>query len=76
MESPILLEATCRQMAFLGEITDKCLQEVLYSQHPLILHNLKMILGKEFLMAYHRYKINANIPTFFLTMVIYMGTSK
>lgn len=66
METPILLEATCRQMAFLGEITDRRLQEVLFSRHPLILHNLKRILGKEFLMAYHKYKANANIPAFFL----------
>ncbi|XP_059076445.1 uncharacterized protein LOC131875787 [Cryptomeria japonica] len=63
-------------MAFLGEITDMHLQEVLFSQHPLILHGLKRIMGKEFLMAYHRYRANANIPTFFPAILIYMGTSK
>lgn len=27
-------------------------------------------------MAYHRYRANADIPTFFLAMILYMGTSK
>lgn len=63
-------------MAFLGKISDKRLQSVLSLNHPMILHYVKRILGKQFVNAYHRYRANPDILTFLLAMLLYMMISK
>lgn len=76
MDMPILLETTKRQMSFLGEIIDNKMQAILFSRYSLVLHATKRVLGEEFLKAFHRYRVNTDMTTMFLTVLLYMGVRK
>lgn len=76
MDTLILLESSKRHMSFLGEVFDKRLVAILAMGHPLAIHVVKTILGKEFLMAFHRHRVNTNVTAMFLAMVLTTGEPK
>lgn len=76
MDSNIKLVATKRQMAFLGPVMNKQLQQLSKISHPLLLDTICNILGVQFLIVEHRYRVNIDIPTHFLATLLYLGEPK
>lgn len=76
MDTPIKLIVGVDQLAFDSPIDNDRLKEVCIVQHRVVLFAVKQILGTNFLLTKHRYRVNSDICSGFLASALVAGAHK
>jgi len=76
MDTPIRLVSRKMQMAFIGSIINLRLQRMLPRSDDLMVGAVRMILGKDFMENDERYRVDTDISSRVLAMLLELDTAK